>query len=52
MASIAKRSDGRWRARYRDAAGVEHSRHFTRKVEAQHWLDTHGSRCLIGRPAG
>jgi hypothetical protein len=40
MASIAKRSDGRWRARYRDAAGVEHSRHFTRKVEAQHWLDT------------
>lgn len=40
MASIAKRSDGRWRARYRDAAGVEHSRHFTRKVEAQRWLDT------------
>ena len=40
MASIARRSDGRWRARYRDAAGVEHSRHFTRKVEAQHWLDT------------
>jgi hypothetical protein len=40
MASIAKRSDGRWRARYRDAAGVEHSRHFTRKVDAQHWLDT------------
>jgi integrase len=40
MASIAKRSDGRWRARYRDAAGVEHSRHFTRQVEAQRWLDT------------
>ena len=40
MASIAKRSDGRWGARYRDAAGVEHSRHFTRKVDAQHWLDT------------
>ena len=40
MASIAKRSDGRWRARYRDAAGVEHSRHFTRKVEAQYGLDT------------
>jgi hypothetical protein len=35
-----KRSDGRWRARYRDAAGVEHSRHFTRKVEAQYGLDT------------
>jgi hypothetical protein len=40
MASIAKRSDGRWCARYRDAAGVEHSRHFTRKVEAQYGLDT------------
>ena len=67
MASIARRSDGRWRARYRDAAGVEHSRHFTRKVEAQHWLDAvttaltsgmytapadHESRCPTGRPAG
>jgi hypothetical protein len=31
MASIAKRPDGRWRARYRDAAGAEHSRHFARK---------------------
>jgi integrase len=40
MASIAKRSDGRWRARYRDAAGVEHSRHFARKIDAQRWLDT------------
>ena len=40
MASIAKRSDGRWRARYRDAAGVEHSCHFTRKVDAQYGLDT------------
>ena len=67
MASIARRSDGRWRARYRDAAGVEHSRHFTLKVEAQHWLDAvttaltsgmytdpadHESRCPTGRPAG
>jgi len=39
MASIAKRSDGRWRARYRDDAGREHARHFTRKVDAQRWLD-------------
>ncbi|WP_425308249.1 tyrosine-type recombinase/integrase [Ammonicoccus fulvus] len=37
--SIAKRPDGRWRARYRDRAGKEHARHFTRKVDAQAWLD-------------
>jgi hypothetical protein len=36
MASIGpKRADGRYRARYRDAAGKEHARHFTRKVDAQ-----------------
>lgn len=39
MANIAKRTDGRWRARYRDASGVEHSRHFARRVDAQRWLD-------------
>src|SRR5690348_15357113 len=39
MANIAKRPDGRWRARYRDRAGKEHSRHFKRKVDAQRWLD-------------
>ncbi|GAB3663535.1 site-specific integrase [Nocardioides korecus] len=39
MASIAKRPDGRWRARYRDDAGREHSRHFARKVDGQRWLD-------------
>lgn len=39
MASIAKRDDGHWRARYRDAAGKEHSRHFVRKIDAQTWLD-------------
>ncbi|WP_375504254.1 hypothetical protein [uncultured Jatrophihabitans sp.] len=27
----AKRADGSWRARYRDARGKEHSRHFGRK---------------------
>jgi len=40
MANIAKRPDGRWRARYRDAHGAEHARHFTRKVDAQRWLDS------------
>ena len=39
MASIKKRPDGVWRARYRDAAGKEHARHFDRKVDAQAWLD-------------
>ncbi len=39
MASIKKREDGRWRARYRDGSGNEHARHFTRKVDAQQWLD-------------
>jgi integrase len=40
MASIAKRPDGRWRARYRDETGKEHARHFARKVDAQRWLDS------------
>lgn len=50
MASLKKRPNGMWRARYRDAAGKEHSRHFrykTRSKEAeaageltaQEWLD-------------
>lgn len=39
MSSIQKRSDGQWRARYRDAAGKEHSRHFDRKIDGTRWLD-------------
>jgi integrase len=39
MASIKKRENGMWRARYRDTAGKEHARHFDRKVDAQRWLD-------------
>ncbi len=39
MPSISKRPDGRWRARYRDDAGREHARHFTRKLDGQRWLD-------------
>jgi integrase len=39
MASIRKRPDGVWRARYRDDAGREHARHFDRKVDAQRWID-------------
>jgi len=39
MASIKKRENGSWRARYRDESGKEHARHFPRKVDAQRWLD-------------
>jgi hypothetical protein len=39
MASVKKRPDGQWRARYRDDAGKEHARHFARNVDAQRWLD-------------
>jgi len=40
MSSISKRPNGRFRARYRDAAGIEHAKHFGRKVDAQRWLDS------------
>lgn len=39
MASIKKRENGKWRARYRDGDGREHARHFARKIDAQQWLD-------------
>lgn len=39
MASIDKRPNGRWRARYRDPEGKQHARHFPKKVEAERWLD-------------
>jgi integrase len=40
VGNIAKRPDGRWRARYRDPAGREHSQHFPRRIDAQRWLAT------------
>lgn len=39
MASIQKRPNGTWRARYRDDANKEHARHFRRKIDGQQWLD-------------
>jgi integrase len=39
MSSIKKRENGQYRARYRDEGGKEHARHFTRRVDAQAWLD-------------
>lgn len=49
MANIAKRPDGRWRARYRDAAGREHARHFHRKIDAQRSLDEVTASVVIGQ---
>lgn len=48
MASIAKRDNGQWRARYRDAAGKEHARHFPRKIDAHRWLDEVTSAVVTG----
>ncbi len=39
MHSLAKRPHGIWRARYRDAAGKEHARHFPSEAAGQKWLD-------------
>lgn len=48
MASVKRRPDGAWRARYRDTVGKEHSRHFPRKVDAQRWLDEVTSAVVTG----
>ncbi len=48
MASIKKRDNGQWRARYRDDAGHEHARHFARKVDAQRWLDAATASLVAG----
>jgi integrase len=39
VASIQRRPDGAWRARFRDREGRERARHFARRVDAQRWLD-------------
>jgi hypothetical protein len=39
VASIKRRPDGQWRARYRDETGKERARHFARKIDRQNWLD-------------
>lgn len=49
MASIKKRDDGKWRARYRDSNGREHARHFARKVDAQRWLDEVTASVVTGQ---
>lgn len=49
MASIAKRPNGKYRARYRDATGKEYARHFARKLDAQRWLDEETASLVTGR---
>ena len=49
MASISKRDNGKWRARYRDDAGKEHARHFERKVDGQRWLDETAASVVLGQ---
>src|SRR3954462_3894566 len=49
MASIKRRDDGKYRARYRDEAGKEHARHFQRKVDAQRWLDEVTASVVTGQ---
>lgn len=49
MASIRKRPNDRWRARYRDADGQEHARHFDRKIDAQRWLDEVTASIVTGQ---
>ena len=48
MASIKKRPDGQYRARYRDELGKEHARHFARKADANTWLDTVTTSIVTG----
>src|ERR1700752_401073 len=48
MASIKRRPEGIWRARYRDEAGREHAKHFPRKVDAQRWLDRGTASVVAG----
>lgn len=48
MASIKKRTDGKYRARYRGPDGKEHAKHFTRKVDAQQWLDRETAKIQTG----
>ncbi|HEY3546259.1 MAG TPA: site-specific integrase [Propionicimonas sp.] len=48
MASIAKRGDV-YRARYRDQDGREHAGHFSKKGEAQRWLDEQTAAIVTGQ---
>lgn len=46
--SIQRRPDGQWRARHRGPDGREVARHFSRKVDAQRWLDETTTAVVTG----
>jgi integrase len=48
MASIKKRPDGKWRARYRDPDGRERASHFETRAAAQSWLDAQTASMVRG----
>jgi integrase len=50
MGSIARRADRKrqWRARYRDEGGTEHSKSFTRRIDAQRWLAEEEAKLTTG----
>jgi integrase len=48
MASIARRPNGQWRARYQAPDGKWHARHFARKIDAQKWLDEQTAGIVTG----
>ncbi|HET8600048.1 MAG TPA: site-specific integrase [Segeticoccus sp.] len=49
MASIKRRSNGRWRARYYDASGRQHSKDFARKVDGERWLAEQSASIVTGQ---
>src|SRR5215211_4185430 len=49
VASVEKRADGKWRARYRPVPGGRQiARHFSRKIDAERWLTEQQSRVNRG----
>jgi integrase len=48
VASISKRVDGKYRARYRDPSGKEHAAHFATRTKAQRWLDEETAKIITG----
>ena len=48
MASIQRRPDGTWRVRYREPSGVERSKHFDRKGDAERFRATVQADLLRG----
>lgn len=51
MASVKKRPNGRWRARYVDGQGKEHARHFILKRDAERWIDEVTAAVVTGQYA-